>query len=108
MVGSVYNPNAFLHRSGRRLGDYLGQAGGPTRDGDGGGVYLVRADGSVVSKRQRGWLGNFDSIEMNPGDAIVVPQEFDRFSLSRELKDWTQILYQLAFGVVGLKVLKDL
>ena len=108
VVGSVYNPNAFLHRSGRRLGDYLGQAGGPTRDGDGGSVYLVRADGSVVSKRQRGWLGNFDSIEMNPGDAIVVPQEFDRFSLSRELKDWTQILYQFAFGVVGLKVLKDL
>jgi hypothetical protein len=43
-----------------------------------------------------------------PGDAVVVPESFERFNFTRELKDWTQILYQLALGVAGLKVLRDL
>jgi len=39
---------------------------------------------------------------------VVVPESLDRLNWTKELKDWTQILYQLALGVAGLKVLKDL
>jgi hypothetical protein len=71
-------------------------------------MYLVRADGSVISTRQRGWLGSIKGESMMPGDAVVVPESLDRLNWTKELKDWTQILYQLALGVAGLKVLKDL
>jgi hypothetical protein len=37
-----------------------------------------------------------------------VPETLDRFRLTKELKDWSQIFYQFALGVAGLKVLKDL
>ena len=107
VFGSVYNPNAYVYRSGRKLADYLGRAGGPTKDADKGSMYLVKADGTVVSSRQKGVFGSINGEAMNPGDAIVVPESFERFNLTKELKDWTQILYQLALGVAGLATLKN-
>jgi protein involved in polysaccharide export with SLBB domain len=109
VFGAVYNQNAFLYKDGKRIGDYLGQAGGPTRDADKGSLYLVKADGSVVSKQQRGrFFNSFDSQKVVPGDAIVVPEELIKVSWTKELKDWSQIFYQFALGVAGLKVLSDL
>ena len=109
VVGAVYNQNAFLYRSGTRLSDYLTRAGGPTKDADTGSLYVVRADGSVISQRQSGWI--FDRLqgaELMPGDTIVVPEKLDKFRLTKELKDWSQIFYQFALGVAGIKVLRDL
>ena len=70
-------------------------------------MYLVKADGTVVSSRQKGIFGGIGGEAMNPGDAIVVPETLERFNLTKELKDWTQILYQLALGVAGLATLKN-
>jgi polysaccharide biosynthesis/export protein len=108
VFGAVYNQNAYLYETRQRVSHYLDLAGGPTKDADKGSIYLVRADGSVISSRQRGWFGTIKGEAMMPGDAVVVPESFDRFNLTKELKDWTQILYQLALGVAGLKVLNDL
>jgi protein involved in polysaccharide export with SLBB domain len=109
VVGAVYNQNAFLHRPGMKLSDYLSRAGGPTKEADSGSIYLVKADGTVVSRRQSNWLmSGFESDSLMPGDTVVVPETFDRFRLTKELKDWSQIFYQFALGVAGLKVLKDL
>jgi protein involved in polysaccharide export with SLBB domain len=108
VFGAVYNPNAYVHKPGRKASDYLARAGGPTKDADKRSIYLVRADGTVVSSRQKGWFGGLGGEPVSRGDALVVPESFDRFNLTKELKDWTQILYQLALGVVGLKVLNDL
>ena len=69
-------------------------------------MYLLRADGSVHSKRQ-GWLfANFGGDRVMPGDAIVVPEQLDKFSFTRELKDWSQILAQFGIGIAASKVLK--
>jgi protein involved in polysaccharide export with SLBB domain len=109
VFGAVYNQNAFIYKDGKRVGDYLQQAGGPTKDADKDSLYLVKADGSVVSRQQSGFFfGNFDSQRVVPGDAIVVPEELAKFSWTRELRDWSQIFYQFALGAAALKVLKSL
>jgi protein involved in polysaccharide export with SLBB domain len=108
VFGAVYNQNAFIYRDRKDVGDYLDQAGGPTKDADRDSLYLVKADGTVVSKRQGGWWGSFTGKKVMPGDAIVVPEELIKFSWTKELKDWSQIFYQFALGVVSVKVLKDL
>jgi protein involved in polysaccharide export with SLBB domain len=111
VIGAVYNQNAFIYRPEQSVSDYLSRAGGPTRDADTGSIYVIRADGAVVSRRQSGgWFssGGFDSAVLNPGDAIIVPEELEKWRFTKELKDWTQILYQFALGVAGLKVLRDL
>lgn len=107
VLGSVFNPNTFIYRDTKRANDYLAQAGGPSRSADEDSLYLLRADGSVVSKRQKGWFGGVGGERVMPGDAIIVPEDFERVTMSKELKDWSQVFYQFALGVAGLKVLRD-
>ena len=105
----MYNANAFIHRPEKRLTDYLAQAGGPTKNADTNSVYIVRADGSVISKRQSGYFfGGVDREKLMPGDTVVVPENLDRFRFTKELKDWSQVFYQFALGVAGIRVLKGL
>jgi len=107
VFGSVYSEAAFLYRPEKGLTDYLDQAGGPRKEADEGSMYVVRADGSVVSRRQ-GWLSaSLNGMKVMPGDAIVVPEELDRTPLSKHLKDWTQIFYQFGLGAAALKVIQD-
>ena len=110
VVGAVYNQNAFIYRTDQRVSDYLSRAGGPTKDADTGSIYVVRADGSVISQRQSSSFfgGGVTGELLTPGDAIIVPEDLQKWRFTKSLKDWTQILYQFALGVAGLKVLKDL
>ena len=108
VIGAVYSENAFVYRPGKRLGDYLRQAGGVSRTGASGDVYLLRVDGSVISKRQSGWLiGNLDGEYLMPGDTIVVPEDFERTTWTKVLKDYGQILYQFGLGAAALKVIRQ-
>ena len=43
-----------------------------------------------------------------PGDAIVVPEELDKTTWTKDLKDWSQIFFQFALGAAALKVIKGL
>jgi protein involved in polysaccharide export with SLBB domain len=110
VVGAVYNQNAFIYRTGQAVSDYLTRAGGPTKDADTGSIYVIRADGSVISQRQASsFFGEGVTGErLTPGDAIIVPEDLEKWRFTKALKDWTQILYQFALGVAGLKVLRDL
>jgi hypothetical protein len=108
VFGAVYNEKAFLYRPEKRVADYLNQAGGATRTADTGSIYVLRADGSVISKRESGLFWNsLDRARLMPGDAIVVPEDFDRTTLTRNLKDWPQILYQFGLGAAAIKVLRQ-
>lgn len=108
VFGAVYSENAFLHRPSKRLADYVEQAGGPTRDADENSVYVLKANGSVTSRRQSGWFGaGFNGSTLMPGDTIVVPEDLNKVSWMKELKDWSQIIYQFALGGAALKTLRD-
>jgi protein involved in polysaccharide export with SLBB domain len=106
VMGTVYNQNAFLYRTGQSVNDYLAKAGGVTREGDVDDVYLVRADGLVFSKRQNNsFFGGFNGRPALPGDTIVVPEKLEKYNLTKDFRDWTQIFYQFAIGIASLKVI---
>lgn len=109
VFGSVYNENAYIYRPDRRVADYLAQAGGPTRDADERSIYVLRADGSVISRRQSGFfsLSSLDGTRLMPGDTIVVPEELDKTTITRTLKDFAQIFYQFGLGAAAIKVLRQ-
>jgi polysaccharide export outer membrane protein len=109
VLGSVYNQNSFLFRRRKTVGEYLKQAGGTTKYADRGRMFIIRADGTVVSAHQRTglWRSDFQGLELYPGDTVVVPEELDRVSLMRHLKDWTQVIAQFALGAAAVKVLSD-
>ena len=111
VFGSVFNGGSYLYSSGGSVTDFLKLAGGPTRGADTNSVFVVRANGSVVSARQKsGWLmsgGGLDGTSAEPGDTIFVPEELNKTTFLQEAKDWTQILYQFGIGAAALKTLKN-
>ncbi len=113
VFGSVYSSGSFVHEPGHSvgpsLGYYLDRAGGATAAADAGGTFVVRANGSVISARQGGWLRGFSLFRDEPalpGDTVFVPEELRRLTLVQGAKDWTQILYQFGLGVAGLLLLR--
>lgn len=109
VMGRVYNPNAILYTKDKTLEYYLNKVGGPAENADTKRIYLVKADGSVISRTQEsffGWRwdadtsrwvsGGFMATPINPGDTILVPERYERIYWTREIKDWTQIIFQIA------------
>jgi protein involved in polysaccharide export with SLBB domain len=107
VFGSVFNAATYLHAPGRNIGDYLRLAGGPTKGADEGSIFVIRANGNVVSGRQsRNWFGSQESLtsmRSEPGDTVFVPEEMDKTTFLQAAKDWTQILFQFGLGVAGIK-----
>jgi protein involved in polysaccharide export with SLBB domain len=107
VIGSVYGESSFVYKPDKRVADYLTQAGGTTKSADSGSMYVLRADGSVKSKRQEGFFtASLEGSRLMPGDAIVVPEELDRTTITRALKDISQIFYQFGLGAAAISVLK--
>jgi protein involved in polysaccharide export with SLBB domain len=108
VVGAVYDQNSFLFRSTQAVGSYLRLAGGPTKSADGRDSFVIRADGSVVSRNSKnGVFGNtFASLRLNAGDTVVVPEKVPRPSGLRNFISYTQIFSQLALGAAAIAVLQ--
>jgi len=107
ILGAVYNQNSFLYDAQFGIGDYLRQAGGGTRTADQARIFVIRADGTVTPKTGFNPLGrSFDARRLNPGDTVVVPEKLFRTSFLRGLRDWSQIIGQLALGAAAVNVLK--
>ena len=108
VFGSVYSENSFVYKPDKRVADYLSQAGGPTRGADESSIYVLRADGSVKSKRQSSFFtASLERSHLMPGDSIVVPEELDRTTLTRALKDISQIFYQFGLGAAAINVIRQ-
>ena len=107
VFGSVFNAASYLYTPGRKLDDYLRLAGGPTRGADQTSVFVVRANGNVVSNQQdSSWFGRTSTVGQlpaEPGDTVFVPEEIEKSTFIQSAKDWTQILYQLGIGIAGIK-----
>ena len=99
VVGEVYNQNTFRYQPLKCLGAYLNDSGGATRMADVKRTFLIRADGTVVSRQTRigYWSGKFEGIALMPGDAIIVPPRLKApGGFLESLPVITQILSQTA------------
>ncbi len=110
VMGEVYNPTALLVSKERSIGYYLNQVGGANDSADEDQIYLVKANGTVISKSQEGFwgianwdvdnhrwsLGSFENIKVDAGDSIIVPKKVEKYPWLRVVKSITEITYQIA------------
>src|SRR4029077_2295598 len=75
IVGQVYNANAITYAPGKNAGWYLSHAGGATGLANKKAIFIIRADGSVVSGGSGLISGGVLSSSIGPGDTIVVPEK---------------------------------
>jgi protein involved in polysaccharide export with SLBB domain len=98
VMGEVYNGTSIIFTEGRDVQHYLNLAGGPTINADRESIFLIRADGTVISRQQnRGFLlKNFFQTRVERGDTILVPKDISRFSWLATTKDITEVLFKIA------------
>ncbi len=110
VVGSVYDPNSFVYLPHHDAGSYLQTSGGPNRSADRRQIFIIRADGSVVSRQYLAhtlWEGDeFNRLPIYPGDTIVVPTSINKATFLRGLTDWSSVFSQFALGAAAIQILK--
>ena len=109
IFGSVFNTGSFVFEPGHTTTQYLALAGGPTRGADKSSIFMIRANGSVVSAQQGAsfWHSStmFADTVVEPGDTLFVPEQLNKSTFVQDAKDWTQILYQFGLGLAGINAL---
>jgi len=99
--GQVYSANAFVFTPGRHVIDYLREAGGPDRQADRKRSFVLRADGSVVSRQYT----DVDKARIYPGDTIVVPPVIDKRATLQRIVDIATIVGQLGLSIATIAIL---
>jgi polysaccharide biosynthesis/export protein len=102
ILGEVQSPTSHVYQSGITRDEYIARSGGTTQRADRKRIYVVRANGDVVTGHRGGWFRRTREIEIRPGDTIVVPMDTERV---RGLPLWTSvttIIYNLAVALLAV------
>jgi polysaccharide export outer membrane protein len=99
VFGAVYRPASFVlsDARGNRVEDYVERAGGALRAADRKEIFVVRANGDVVSRR-RGAM----KAQVLPGDVVFVPIKTQASSVWSKIRDISTIAFQ--FGIAAATV----
>jgi protein involved in polysaccharide export with SLBB domain len=100
VLGEVQYATSHVFERGVTRAEYIDKSGGTTQRADKKRIYVVRANGEVVTQTGGRWFGRDTSAGMRPGDTIVVP-----LNLSQPLQRWsaiTQIVYNLAIAAAAV------
>lgn len=95
VFGAVYRPASFQigQRGPLRIKDYVEQAGGTVRSADKGNIFVVRANGSVLT-RANGAM----SERALPGDVVFVPIKTKQGDLLSRIAQISSILFQVGLA----------
>jgi protein involved in polysaccharide export with SLBB domain len=88
--GQVFNPTAVSYVPGKSAKWYLSQSGGLTQIADRNAVFVLRADGSVLTAKNNSgfWLGDPMNSVLKPGDSIIVPEKAPKLAP----RNWSLIM----------------
>lgn len=110
VFGAVNSESSPLWKARGRVSDYL-KLVGTTPEADLENVFVLRVDGSVVSRSSGSlFFGGIGGVLIMPGDTIVVPEKLDKETawtkFTRGMREWAQIFANFGLGAAAIKVLK--
>ncbi len=103
VLGAVYNPSALSFSTGARASSYLNLAGGATRAADRKREFIIRANGTLVSRQN---VSDFGRAQLFPGDALVVPSKFKTGFSPADILSLSQVLSTFALGAVAIEAVR--
>jgi protein involved in polysaccharide export with SLBB domain len=112
IIGEVYNPTALIYEPGKDIAYYLERVGGIKPGANENEIAVVQVEGTVLSNTQdrflitqadgrSTYLGDFYTIQPQPGDTIVVPRKVESPATLRNVRDIVQIIFQ-SIGTLGV------
>lgn len=110
VFGAVNQEASLVWKNGITVDKYLAISG-LTSDADTENIFVLRANGTVLSSTGRGWFSSINSLTLMPGDTIVVPERLNKESpykiFTTGLKDWAQILSGFGISAAAIKTLRQ-
>ena len=100
ILGEVQSPTSHVFSAALSRDDYIQLSGGTTPHADHKRIYVVRANGDVVSGNRSGWFRRSQRTDIHPGDTIVVPLDTTKVPLLPLVAAVTTIIYNLAIGYI--------
>jgi protein involved in polysaccharide export with SLBB domain len=98
--GAVYHTTAISFKPGKSAGWYLRQAGGPSNTAYKKGIFVIRADGSVIGGSGGMFTGGVESAELRPGDMVVVPEKaFSANTQWKNILEGSQVAYAVGVAI---------
>lgn len=97
VLGEVQDATSHLYEPRLTRDDYINESGGLTDQADRRRIYVVRADGNVITAN-RGWFREGENIQINPGDAIVVPLNAEKLPALTLWQSASSIIFNIAFA----------
>lgn len=103
VFGAVYRPASFLLGTrSTKVSDYLERAGGATRFADKRNLFVVRANGDVLTRKN-----GAERATVYPGDVVFMPVKAQSSSFWTKLRDITQIVFQLGLGAATVAAINN-
>jgi polysaccharide export outer membrane protein len=105
VVGEVQSATSHLFRADLSRDDYIAMSGGLRPRADDEHIYVVRADGSVVTRSGNSWFSG--GVGIDNGDTVVVPLDTERM---RPLPFWqavVSIISNLAISAAAINSFND-
>lgn len=103
VFGAVFRPASF-HIDGRgalRIKDYIEMAGGSIRGADDRKIFVVRANGSVLTRKNGGL-----AKAALPGDVVFVPIKTKQTDLLAKIAQISAILFQFGLSAATVAAIK--
>jgi polysaccharide biosynthesis/export protein len=102
ILGEVQGPTSHIYRAGLSRDDYIAMSGGTTQKADRKRIYIVRANGDILTSGRSGWFRRSQRVEIRPGDTIVVPLDTERVAALPLWTSVTTIIYNLAIALLAI------
>ena len=101
--GEIQFPTSHLYEDNLDMQDYVKRSGGYTQNADKDRTFVVKANGSVMTKSGNAWFEKGGaSNAIFAGDVIVVPIDVKQTRFLENLTYSTQIIYQLAISAAAV------
>ncbi|HLV33323.1 MAG TPA: SLBB domain-containing protein [Chitinispirillaceae bacterium] len=91
VIGEVFNPSTFIFEpSNPFVSYYLNAAGGLKKSSDKKQIYIIKANGSILTKKK------VLNTNIEPGDAIVVPQKIIYSNPHKRFVDTADAIFKIS------------
>ena len=102
LVGEVQRPGTHTYQSDLLLEDYVDLSAGLTSRADEGAIYIVKANGTVMTTDRSLWRFTGNSSALDPGDTIVVPVNTRYKESLASWREITQVVYQSVVSIAAV------
>ena len=92
VLGEVNFPTSHMYNPELSQDDYISMSGGITDNAAENNIFVVKADGSVLTKSSNRWFKNKNSSKIQVGDTIVIPIDIKQSRMLEQLSYTSQII----------------